>query len=351
VILSSDTASSASDINTTSRKTSFVAGTGSALPSRTLTNADLAKVLDTSDEWITDRVGIKQRHICSEDETAVSLAEIACKQAMEAACVLPTEIDIVIFATVTPDQLLPSAAALLSRRLGIQCAMAFDLQAACSGFLFGFASADALLTSMNLNTALVIGAEVLSRVVNWKDRNTAVLFGDGAGACVVKRPESVKESCILSSHLRTLPQGCDLIRRVGEAFPTPLSPATAASEDKERSNPYIDMQGRKVFRSGVQLMTSSILEVLEATSVSADEIKLFFPHQSNLRMINAVCENIGLDESKLATNIEMTGNTSAASIPIVLDEFNRKGEINEGDLILLTAVGAGMTYGSILLRW
>ncbi len=326
-----------------------IAGTGAALPSVHLSNADLAKFLDTTDEWITERVGIRARNICGPDETCVSLATIAATRALESANLKPDQIDLVIYATVTPDQQLPAAASLLARNLGIYSALAFDIQAACSGFLFSLATADALLHSMKVKRALVIGAESLSRIVDWTDRNTAVLFGDGAGACIVERPENCDAPLIISSHLRTESSGADFIRRTGAPFP----PATApASDPKNAGSTFVEMQGREVFKAGVQLMTSSIKKVLSDSGYSIDDVALFVPHQSNIRMIKSVCQNIGLtDTSKIGSNIDRIGNTSAASIPMVLDEVSRSGRVKKDDLVLLTAVGGGMTYGSILMRW
>jgi 3-oxoacyl-[acyl-carrier-protein] synthase-3 len=307
--------------------------------------------MDTSDSWILDRVGIKSRYVCTEDESCVGLAESASRIAMQRAGLSAEDIDIVVFATVTPDQQLPSAAALLAHRLGIHNSMAFDIGAACSGFLFAIATADSLLTAIGGKNALIVGAEALSRVVDWRDRNTAVLFGDGAGVCILQQPDSPHESCILGSYLKTAADGAKLIQRSAGAYPACQAPATAPRID-EGASPYIVMAGREVFRAGVRCMTQSIQKVLNQANVTIDDIRLFIPHQSNIRMIQAVCDSIGLTNPEcLGANIERVGNTSAASIPIVLDEYARSGQLQQGDLVLLTAVGSGMTYGSILLRW
>ncbi len=327
-----------------------VIGTGSALPRRRVTNEELSEILETSDEWIRERVGIEYRYVCDKDESSVTLAHEAALKALQQAELSPDDIDLIIFATVTPEKQLPSAAALLAQRLKLDQSLAFDLQGACSGFLYAFQTADALLSSMNLRNALVIGAETLSRVVDWSDRNTAVLFGDGAGACILQRPEEAPSSCILASHLKTCGSAALHISRRGGNFPDAQYPATTYETDS--GSPYMEMNGREVFRSGVQFMTASIREVLRTSGVSPEELTLFIPHQSNIRMIQSVCRNIGIsDPAVIATNIDRVGNTSAASVPIVLDEKAGAGVLQSGDLVLMTAVGSGMTYGSILFRW
>lgn len=330
-----------------------ISGTGSALPERCFPNSELEKYLDTSDAWISERVGIKSRYICAEHESCLSLAADAGSKAMTEAGLEPADIDIVIFATVTADQLLPSAAACLSHRLGINNAMSFDVTAACSGFLFALATADALLDKLGSSNAnaLIIGAETLSRVIDWKDRNTAVLFGDGAGACILHRSAQT-ESPIISSYLKTDASGAEFIQRKSSGFPSPSAPATASDRITKNDSPFLNMAGREVFKSGVKHMTHSIEQVLQKSQISIDQIKLFIPHQSNARMIQSVCQNIGLsDPDKIGMNIDRVGNTSAASIPIALDEYVRAGTVKPGDYVLLTAVGSGMTYGSLLLRW
>ncbi len=342
----------------TPKSRSRVVSTGSALPSKKITNADLETMLDTTDEWIKSRVGIECRYVCDTHESSVTLARDASRKAIETAGIDASEIDIVLFATVTPDKPLPSAAALLVRELGIPNALAFDIKAACSGFIFALATADSLLHSLNLNKALIVGAESLSRITDWTDRNTAVLFGDGAGACVLERDDKASESCILASYLKTSGEGADLIQQnSSNHFPPVHAPATKQeatldAEQSDQPSSYIQMRGREVFKGGVEFMTRSILEVFKQTGMSASDISLFIPHQSNARMIQSVCQNIGLtDKSKVALNIHETGNTSAASIPIALDQHNRSGKIERGDNLLLTAVGSGMTFGSLLIQW
>lgn len=330
---------------------SRIIGTGSALPSIRVDNSELAEFLDTNDDWITSRVGISSRYVCAPHESTVSLAAQACSNALDQAGCRAEDIDLVIVATVTPDKQLPSAAALLAKELGVNNSLAFDMQAACSGFLFALATADSLLASLGLERALIVGAESLSRIIDWSDRNTAVLFGDGAGACVLHRPSESVGSALRSTHLRTHAQGADLIRRPGCPFPPATFPAHKGKDDRSGS-PYVEIQGREVFKSGCQFMVESIQAVLSDANLRIDDVALFIPHQSNLRMIKSVCTAIGRTEStKIVTNIERIGNTSAASIPIALDEAVRTGMVSSGDILLLTAVGSGMTYGSVLLQW
>ncbi|MCI5065336.1 ketoacyl-ACP synthase III [bacterium] len=332
-----------------------VIGTGSALPSRQVTNRELSTFLDTDDQWIEDRVGIRSRYVCAESESTVSLAVAAAQQALNSAGIEADEIELVVLGTFTPERSLPSVAALVAEALDIQDVAAFDIQAACSGFLFSFATAEALMSSLGVRTALVIGADTLSRVVDWSDRNTAVLFGDGAGACILQRPEGVAaheaKPAVLSSYLRTFAEGaelitCEEIERKGEQRVSSLL------GERGEKGPFLQMKGRSVFKAGVQLMTASIFQVLKSASLSIEEVSLFIPHQSNIRMIESVAENIDLkDQTKIATTIDEVGNTSAASIPITLDRYAREGRISRGDILLLTAVGSGISYGSLLLRW
>ncbi|MGA1192571.1 MAG: beta-ketoacyl-ACP synthase III [Bdellovibrionota bacterium] len=333
-----------------------IIGTGSALPSRCVTNFDLAEHLDTSDEWIRERVGIQARYICGEGESTVSLAAEATRRALEMAQIAPSDIDLIVFGTFTPGQTLPSAAAMLASELGVSEVVAFDLQAACSGFLFGLVTAEALMTSLNCRTALVVGADTLSTVVNWSDRDTAVLFGDGAGVCILQRDNASSLPLIETSYLRTAGDGANFItcsepRRVQESNPF-SSAAMVPEEESSKENNFIHMKGRSVFKSGVQLMTTSVEKVLEQAKLGIDDVALFIPHQSNIRMMQNVAQNVGItDESRIATTIHTVGNTSAASIPMTLDHYSRSGHIAQNDRLLLTAVGSGMSYGSLLLRW
>lgn len=334
-----------------SRDSQGILGTGAALPRRRLSNLELSKFIDTTDDWITERVGISARHVAGQGESTVELACAAAEEALAAAGLSASEIGLIIFATVTADQHLPSAAALLQERIGAGNCMAFDIQAACSGFLFGLTVADSMQRAGGFGPALVIGSENLSRIIDWTDRQTCVLFGDGAGA-VVYDARSLGEPAILASDLHTDGTKKELICRPGAAFPPATLPPSVAAFEENSSSQYVNMRGREVFKSAVNMMCESIEAVLTRSGHTIDDVKLFVPHQSNKRMVEAVCERVGLsDWSRVAMNIERVGNTSAASIPIALHEAVQAGCLERGDLVLMTAVGAGITYGSVLLRW
>lgn len=332
-----------------------VLGTGSALPARKVENDELAKLVDTSDEWIFERAGIRTRYIAGEGESTVQLGYEAARRAMSAAGVTAADIDLIVLATETPDQLLPSSAALLQQRLGVDGAMALDVRAACSGFLFALTIADSITKTHRFRRALVIGAETLSRMIDWSDRSTCVLFGDGAGAVVyspaapaVGRPTPG----VLAVDLHTEGHKGDFICRPGGAFPPSTLPEEYCAFPARSGSAYVQMKGREVFKAAVTCMSDSVERVLEQSGYSVEDIDLFIPHQSNKRIIEGVCERVGFtDPSKVAVNIDRIANTSAASIPIALDEAARSGRIARGDLVLMTAVGAGMTYGSVLVRW
>jgi len=333
------------------RTSSGIIGVGSCLPSRRVTNNELAQYVETTDEWIQERVGIQSRHIASLSESTVKLAIDASKDALEQAGITPQELGLIIFATITPTQHLPSCAAMLQGELGAGPCLAFDLQAACSGFLFALQTAESLQRTQGLKYALVIGAENLTRVVDWKDRSTCVLFGDGAGAVVTSFTNS-DSPCILASELHTDGSLSHLIERPGDAYPTSTLPKELRDEPENEKSPYMQMRGREVYKVAVHCMSSTINTVLERAGFTLEEVDLFVPHQSNMRMLDAVCDRIGLtDRSKMVANIDVVGNTSAASIPIALEHAVRQGRLKRGDLVLLTAVGSGMTYGSMLLRW
>jgi len=327
-----------------------ILGVGSCLPQRRVTNNELAQYVETTDEWIRDRVGIQSRHIASKDESTVQLAVEASKNAIEQAGITPQDIELIIFATITPTQHLPSCSALLQGELGAGPCLAFDLQAACSGFLFALQTAESLQRTQNLKYALIVGAENLTRVVDWSDRSTCVLFGDGAGAVVTSFTD--EKPNILASELHTDGSLSHLIERPGEAYPESTLPKELRDEPVNEKSQYMLMRGREVYKVAVHCMASTINTVLERAGHSLDEVDLFVPHQSNMRMLDAVCERIQLkDRDKMVTNINVVGNTSAASIPIALDYAFKQGRLKKGDLVLLTAVGSGMTYGSMLLRW
>lgn len=325
-------------------------GTGSCLPTRIISNEELSQFADTTDEWISDRVGVKTRHIVSGSENTTTLARGAAMRALAAAEIAPSAVDLIIVATVTAAQSLPSQAALLQRELGTPSSMSFDIQAACSGFVFSLATADSLLRVQGFKTALVVGVESLSRIVNWADRRTCVLFGDGAGA-VVYRLNEENGSGVLAADMHNNANQADLICRPGGAYPPATLPPELGVTQISESSPYVHMNGQEVFKSGIMTMVSSSRRVLSKGGFSIDDVDWFIPHQANKRMLEAVAEKLGVPPTKVIQNLERVGNTSAASIPIALDEAVREGKVSRGDLILMTAVGAGLSYGSLLIRW
>lgn len=305
-----------------------IIGTGVALPKKVLTNFDLEKMVDTSDEWITTRTGIKERRI-AENETVTQLATKAAEEALQNAGISPEELDLIILATLTPEKRFPSTACLVQAKLGARKVYSFDVSAACSGFIYALDVADSFIKSGKANKILVIGAEKLSEAVDWTDRSTCVLFGDGAGAVVIEKSED--ESDILSSVMYS------------EGSLEELLHADKCG--------YIRMKGRELFRFAVRAMEEACREVLTRAGVKAEEVALVVPHQANVRIINALAEKLGIPQEKVFVNIQKYGNTSAASIPIALHEAIYDGKIKRGDLILLTAMGGGLTWGAMLLRY
>ncbi len=321
-----------------------ITGTGSALPAKILTNADLEKMVDTSDEWITSRTGIKERRIAVAGEYTSTFAAEAGRRALMMAGVTPDELDLIIVGTVTPDFPFPSTACVIQNELGACKAVAFDVSAACSGFIYGLSITDSFIQSGRIKKALVIGAEVLSRVVDWSDRNTCILFGDGAGAAVVQA--SAEVTGVLSTHIFSNGSCWDLLYQPGSGS---RNPATDRSLDPGLF--FINMQGNEVFKHAVRAMEEAALAALEANNMDAADLSLFIPHQANMRIVSATAKRLGLPAEKVFINLHNYGNTSAASIPIALDEANRQGKLGRGDSILLDAFGGGFTYGSALLRW
>lgn len=331
-----------------------ITGTGACLPERIVSNSEIAEFVDTSDDWVKKRVGISTRHIANSSETVTYLACRAAERAMDAANITAEDVDLLVLASITSDTSLPSCSAVVQRELGIKNAMSFDIQAACSGFLFALGIADGLQKTHAFNTALVIGSETLSRITDWSDRSTCVLFGDGAGAVVYQasRDSGVTRPGIIALDLHTDAELSNLIKRDKNPLPVSNSPLFEDKNPENKLNPYMQMEGKKVFRAAVNAMSSSCLKIIDEAGVAIEDVKLFIPHQSNQRMIEPVCEKIGLkNPDSLVLNISRIGNTSAASIPIALDEAARAGRIEKDDLILMTAVGSGITYGSLLIRW
>jgi 3-oxoacyl-[acyl-carrier-protein] synthase-3 len=307
-----------------------IEGVGIYLPEKVLTNFDLEKMVDTSDEWITTRTGIKERRI-AEDETVVDMAVKAAEEAIENSGISKDEIELLVLSTLSPHLGFPATACLVQERLGLPPkTMSFDISAACSGFLYGLDIADAYLKSKKKKTALVIGAEKLSSIIDWKDRSTCVLFGDGAGAAVVRYDEN-SESDILSSKLYTKGSAWKILYR------EPCG--------------YLQMEGRKVFKEAVQGMTQSSLEAIKEANLSVEDIDLVIPHQANFRIIKALAEKLGIPLEKVYVNVNKYGNTSAASIPIAMYEAIKEGKLQRGMNVLLTAMGGGLTWGSIVLRF
>lgn len=321
-----------------------IIGTGAYAPRRIMTNHDLKKIVETTDTWIAERTGIRERRIAADDEAASDLAVKAAQSALQAAGVNGRDVELILVATSTPDMFFPSTACLVQDRLGASQAVAFDLSAACSGFLFALSVGDQYIRNGVFSTILVIGSEVMSRIVNWADRNTCILFGDGAGAVVLKPTKG--EHGILSSHLHSDGKFWDLIHVPGGGSRIPPSP-TMISQHKQ----FIKMKGNETFKVAVRTLEEAAHEALKASHVTPQDIALFIPHQANLRIIQATAERLGIPLSKVVMNLDRYGNTSAASIPMALDEAVQNGRLKEGDLVLFSAFGAGLTWASALVRW
>jgi 3-oxoacyl-[acyl-carrier-protein] synthase-3 len=316
---------------------SVLLGVGSYLPKRVLTNAELAKQVDTSDEWIVERTGIRQRHIAANDEKTSDLACQASLAALEHAGREAKDIDLVILATATPDLTFPATAARVQAAIGAGPGIAFDLQAVCSGFVFALATADNFLARGQAKRALVIGAETFSRIMDWEDRGTCVLFGDGAGAVVLEAQEDAGERGIVSTFLRTDGRMHDLLYVDG-------GPSETGTVGKVR------MVGNAVFRQAVEHISGAMLEACARAGVSLDAVDWFVPHQANQRILDGVARKLGIDVDKVVSTVALHGNTSAASVPLALDVGVRDGRIKKGDLVLMEALGGGLTWGAALVR-
>lgn len=321
-----------------------ILGTGTALPKKIITNRDLEKMVETSDQWITERTGIKERRQAGPGETTSSLSVEASRKALEMAGLKPQELDLIICSTISPDMPLPATAAFIQRELGAPACCAFDLAAACSGFLYGITVAEQFILTGKSKYVLVIGAELLSRYLDYKDRATCVIFGDGVAASVMG--PVTPPSGILASELYTDGQYAEhlYIPAGGTARP-------ASSETVQRGEHYIKMRGNELFKVAVRSLEEVSRRVLEKAKVCPEQLNLFIPHQANQRITEAVRERLGLGSEKVYSNISRVGNTSSASIPICLDECVRSGRIKKGDLILMSAFGAGVTWGAVLMRW
>jgi 3-oxoacyl-[acyl-carrier-protein] synthase-3 len=319
---------------------SRIAGTGGYLPEKVVTNKDLEKTVDTSDEWIQERTGIRQRHIAADNETCSDMALAAAGEAMEMAGIEAADIDLIIVGTVTPDKIFPSTACILQRRLGIRGCPAFDIQAACSGFIYALDIANRLIQTGAAKTALVIGSEILSRLTNWEDRGTAVLFGDGAGAVILQASD---EPGLISTHIHSDGQYEDLLQ-VPQGIGTNY---TAMREE----GAYIQMNGNAVFRRAVATLGTIARETLAGNGIDKHDIDWLVPHQANLRIIAAAAKNLDLSMDHVVVTVDRHANTSSASIPLALNTAVRDGRIQRGQLLLFEAFGAGFTWGSALVRF
>ncbi|MBU5613092.1 beta-ketoacyl-ACP synthase III [Geomonas azotofigens] len=321
-----------------------ITGTGSAVPEKVLTNFDLEKMVDTTDEWIVTRTGIRERRIAAEGEYTSTFATAAAERALAAAGVTAEEIDLIVVGTLTPDFPFPATACIVQQALKATNAFCFDLSAACSGFIYALATAQKFIISGQVKKALVIGAEVLSRIVDWNDRNTCLLFGDGAGAVVLEAQEG--ENGILSTHMHSDGNYWDILYQKGAGSRNP-----ASHKNVDEGLVYLTMQGNEVFKLAVRAMGEVAMEALQANGLTPDDVKLFIPHQANQRIVDSVGKRLGITGERVFVNLDRYGNTSAASIPIALDEAVRAGRLKEGDLLLLDAFGGGLTWGSALVRW
>ncbi len=317
-----------------------ITGTGGHLPERVLTNHDLERMVETSDQWIRERTGIRERRIAAPGETTSMLAERAARRAMEAAGVGPGDIDLIVLATTTPDQVFPSTACLLQRRLGIHGCPAFDVQAVCTGFIYALAVADKFIRAGDARCALVVGAETLSRIVDWSDRSTCVLFGDGAGAVVL---QAADEPGVLSTHLHADGDYAELLQ---------VPAGVSQGYDRVRAGEaYMEMRGSEVFKVAVNTLGRIVDETLEANGLARDAVDWLVPHQANIRIIAATARKLGLPMERVVVTVDRHGNTSAASVPLALDVAVRDGRIRPGELLLLEAFGGGFTWGSALVRF
>ena len=321
-----------------------IAGTGSYLPERILTNADLEKMVDTSDEWISTRTGIRERRIVAQDQAASDLAYEASKKAMQSAQVEPEELDMIIVATITPDMIFPATACVLQEKLGAAGTASFDLEAACSGFLYGLSVGSQFIATGTYNNVLVVAAEVLSKIIDWKDRSTCIIFADGAGAAVLQ--PSSDNSGIISSYLGADGGGADLV-----GVPAGGSRLPASQQTVRDGEHYLKMRGNGLFKKAVRAMTHAINISLEKAGLTYDSIDFFIPHQANIRIINPVAKRIGLDKDKVYINLDKCGNMSAASVAVALDQAVREGRIKKGDKVLLTCFGGGLTWASLVIEW
>lgn len=319
-----------------------ILGTGMYVPDKILTNDDLEKMVDTNDEWIYTRTGIKERRISDLNTSVIGVKAV--EDLLSKINKNPLDIDLIIFCTISPDNNTPSCACLVQKYIGAKNATAFDINAACTGFIYGLVLADSLLKTSKYRNAIIVGSEVLSKLVNWEDRNTCVLFGDGSGAVYIE-PSSNCESGIIDTYTRSIGDKSDSLM----CSNSPVS--NFITKPFEKNYPYIEMDGREVFKFAVTSIVESVEKLLNDNNLTIDNIKYIIPHQANIRIIESAANRLKVPNEKFFTNLEKYGNTSAASIPIALNEMNVGGKFKKGDLIIMVGFGGGLTYGSVLIRW
>jgi 3-oxoacyl-[acyl-carrier-protein] synthase III len=330
--------------STKPRRTVSIIGTGSYVPKKVLTNKDLSRMVDTSDEWITTRTGIKERRIAAKDEQTSDMAAKAALKAIEQARISPTEIDLILVATATPDMLFPATACFVQKKIGATKAACLDISAACAGFLFGLEIAQQFITSHTHDTVLVIGAEKLTSITDWTDRNTCVLFGDGAGAAVLRHRGSTHG--VISTHIGSDGQYTDILFMPGGGSRCPIT-----RENVDRNLQTIHMIGKEVYKQAVTAMLKAAKKALDQAGLAIEDIACIIPHQANVRIIEAIADRLGISREKMFVNLDRYGNTSAAAVAIALDEANRSGRIKPGDYILMVVFGGGLTWASTVIEW
>jgi len=327
-----------------SAQSAAIVGTGSYAPERVMANADFEKIVDTTDEWITTRTGIRERRFATEDEATSDLAAEAARRALKAAGITAAEVEMIVVATITPDMPFPSTACLVQEKIGARRAFCFDIEAACSGFVYGAEIARQFVQGAAVRTALVIGAEKMSSMIDWKDRSTCVLFGDGAGAAVIQPSRGGRG--IVGTVMRSDGSLGELLMVPGGGSRVP-----ASHESVDKGLHFLKMQGREVFKYAVNNMTGAAVEVLEKTGLAKDQIACVIPHQANHRIIKAVADRVGIPLERFFINVDRYGNTSAASVIIALDEAVRSGRVRPGDLVMFLVFGGGFTWGAMVLEW
>jgi 3-oxoacyl-[acyl-carrier-protein] synthase-3 len=326
------------------RRTVSIIGTGSYVPEKILTNADLSRMVDTSDEWITSRTGIKERRIAAKNEQTSDMAAKAAFKAIEQAKISPTEINLILVATATPDMLFPATACFVQKKIGATNAACLDISAACAGFLFGIEIAQQFITSHTHETVLVIGAEKLTSITNWTDRNTCVLFGDGAGAAILRHRGSAHG--VISTHIGSDSHYTDILFMPGGGSRYPIT-----RENVHLNLVTIHMTGKEVYKQAVTAMLRAAKKALEQAGLSIQDIACVIPHQANVRIIDAIADRLGISRDKMFVNLDRYGNTSAAAVAIALDEANRSGRIKSGDYVLMVVFGGGLTWASTIIEW